>query len=97
MKQRENGRQDGTKVLEAYHNRMLATEYGARRGCMETARKIDGRGARGTTQKGTGGKRYEEFTQTVRTGLELMAASRAYARLLEMREEGSFLADAGCS
>ena len=25
------------------------------------------------------------ITQTVRTGLELMAASRAYARLLEMR------------
>jgi hypothetical protein len=30
------------------------------------------------------------ITQTVRTGLELMAASRAYARLLEMRGKVHF-------
>lgn len=64
-------------------------EYGIMRGVMETARKITVEISSELLEKaqrasGTG------ITQTVRTGLQLVAASRTYARLRQLRGKVRF-------
>ena len=64
-------------------------EYGIMRGVMETARKITVEISSDLLEKaqrasGTG------ITQTVRTGLQLLAASRTYARLRQLRGKVRF-------
>jgi hypothetical protein len=64
-------------------------EYGTIKGLMETARKITVEISSNLLEKaqrasGTG------ITQTVRTGLQLVAASRTYARLRQLRGKVRF-------
>jgi hypothetical protein len=64
-------------------------EYGIKGGVMETARKITIEVPRDLLEKaqrasGTG------ITQTVRTGLQLVAASRTYARIRKLRGKVRF-------
>ncbi len=64
-------------------------EYGIIKGVMETARKITVEISSDLLEKaqrvsGTG------ITQTVRTGLQLLAASRTYARLRQLRGKVRF-------
>jgi hypothetical protein len=64
-------------------------EYGIMRGIMDTARKITVEVPLALLEKaqrasGTG------VTQTVRTGLQLVAASRTYARLRKLRGKVRF-------
>jgi len=80
------------------HSRLVAVlhtifnagiEYGKMRGVMETARKITVEISSDLLEKaqrasGTG------ITQTVRTGLQLLAASRTYARLRQLRGKVRF-------
>ena len=65
------------------------TEYGIIKGVMETARKITVEISSNLLEKaqrasGTG------ITQTVRTGLQLLAASRTYDRLRQLRGKVRF-------
>lgn len=56
-------------------------------GCMETARKITvAQELLAKAQRASG----TEITQTVRTGLQLVAASRTYARLRKLRGKVHF-------